>query len=87
MIRFGRTCVGCKNVAPRQSLLRVVFAEHKLICDDSGICPGRGSWVHENAECLSKALSRRAFTRALKVSADTDTSAIENRLKLIMDRR
>ncbi len=36
--------------------------------------------MHPEPECLDKALRRRAFARALRVTAPLDTQTIEKRL-------
>ncbi|WP_040163817.1 YlxR family protein [Microbacterium gorillae] len=75
-----RTCVGCRTRASRSALLRVVVKDSSLVFDERGSLPGRGAWVHDEAECLEKALQRRAFVRALRVSGVLDTQTIEKRL-------
>ena len=40
-----------------------------LTADSTGRLGGRGAYVHPRAECLDKAESRRAFQRALRLSA------------------
>lgn len=42
--------------------------------------PGRGAWVHPERECVEKAIRRRAFVRALRVSGPLDTQTFEERL-------
>ncbi|MGW8484106.1 YlxR family protein [Microbacterium sp. NPDC055903] len=72
-----RTCVGCRARASRSVLLRVVAQDGVLVPDEAAVLPGRGAWVHPTQECLDKALGRRAFARALRVSAALDTRTIE----------
>ncbi|QLQ10832.1 MAG: YlxR family protein [Nocardioidaceae bacterium] len=71
-----RTCVGCREQAPQQELLRVVAGNGILIPDPQRREPGRGCSVHPNPACLELALRRRAFTRALKVSGEYDASRV-----------
>jgi len=75
-----RTCVGCRARAPRAALLRVVSQNDILIIDEGAVLPGRGAWLHPTRECMEAALRRRAFGRALRVSATVDTQTIEKRL-------
>ncbi|WP_308220587.1 YlxR family protein [Humibacter sp. RRB41] len=75
-----RTCVGCRSRAPRSSLLRVVARNSQLVVDESARMPGRGAWLHPTTECLTKAIQRRAFGRALRVDGPLDTRPLENRL-------
>lgn len=80
-----RTCVACRQRLPREQLLRVVQRGGQLVVDERSVFPGRGAWVHNDTQCFELAVSRRAFLRALRVSGDTDTSPLENRLKTLMD--
>ena len=75
-----RTCVGCRARAPRSALLRVVSIDSVLVPDERASMLGRGAWVHETRECVEKAIRRRAFVRALRVSGPLDTQTIEKRL-------
>ncbi|MFD6817785.1 MULTISPECIES: YlxR family protein [Microbacterium] len=70
-------CVGCRTRAPRSALLRVVSQNNTLVLDERAVLPGRGAWVHPTQECMDAALRRRAFGRALRVSATLDTQTIE----------
>jgi len=63
-----RTCVGCRERAPKQELLRVVAGDGTLVPDPAGRAPGRGAHLHPTPECLALALRRRAFVRALRVT-------------------
>ena len=66
--------------APRSTLLRVVAVDSTLIADAGASMPGRGAWVHETTECVTTALRRRAFVRALRVSGPLDAQTFEKRL-------
>ncbi|WP_249186465.1 YlxR family protein [Microbacterium paraoxydans] len=70
-------CVGCRTRAPRSALLRVVSQNNTLVLDERAVLPGRGAWLHPTQECMDAALRRRAFGRALRVSATLDTQTIE----------
>ncbi|WP_084161388.1 YlxR family protein [Nocardia sp. BMG51109] len=78
-----RTCVGCRKRELAADLLRVVA----LSSDTEGVAvvpdprhglPGRGAWLHPASACLSTAVRRRAFGRALRVSGKLDISALEH---------
>ncbi|MGC0363589.1 putative RNA-binding protein YlxR (DUF448 family) [Rhodococcus sp. 27YEA15] len=76
-----RTCVGCREQGSAVDLLRVVVGEQGpegslLIPDMLRRLPGRGAWLHLDPSCLSLAERRRAFSRALRVSGNPDTSAV-----------
>ncbi|MFI8631355.1 YlxR family protein [Microbacterium sp. NPDC077663] len=74
-----RTCVGCRARAPRSSLLRIVARDGALVIDEKAVLPGRGAWVHDTDRCVSTALTRRAFGRALRVSTPLDTVELDAR--------
>ena len=62
-----RMCVGCREMKPKMSLLRVVKPqEGEVHIDRSGKAPGRGAYVCNSAECLKKAQKTRALERALE---------------------
>lgn len=75
-----RTCVGCRGTDSWSGLLRVVAVEEEhgivLTPDPRHRLPGRGAWLHPNQSCLELALRRRAFPRALRVSAAVDGSVL-----------
>ena len=61
-----RMCVGCREMKPKQSLLRVVKPqEGDAHIDRTGKAPGRGAYVCDNIECLKKAEKSHALDRAL----------------------
>ena len=61
-----RMCVGCREMKPKQSLLRVVKPqEGDAHIDRTGKAPGRGAYVCDNIECLKKAEKIHALDRAL----------------------
>jgi predicted RNA-binding protein YlxR (DUF448 family) len=59
----------------------VVAVDSTLILDERASMPGRGAWVHDTRECMTAALRRRAFVRALRVSGSLDTQTIEEHLQ------
>ncbi|MEV6768260.1 YlxR family protein [Nocardia sp. NPDC051030] len=79
-----RTCIGCRKQALAADLLRVVAQasaegqELAVIPDPQRRLPGRGASLHPLSSCLSNAVKRRAFGRALRVSGHLDISALEH---------
>jgi predicted RNA-binding protein YlxR (DUF448 family) len=65
--RAERTCVGCRGKANKRDLLRIVRVDEGLVAvDPSGSAPGRGTYVHPDAECVESALEHGAVARALR---------------------
>ncbi|MEU7559920.1 YlxR family protein [Streptomyces eurythermus] len=71
-----RTCVGCRERAAKNDLLRIVGIEDACVPDPRGMLPGRGVYVHPALVCLDQAVRRRAFPRALRVPGPLDTKAL-----------
>ncbi|MET8561586.1 YlxR family protein [Streptomyces flaveolus] len=71
-----RTCVGCRERAAKNDLLRIVEIEGACVPDPRGTLPGRGAYVHPALVCLDQAVRRRAFPRALRVPGPLDTKAL-----------
>ena len=62
-----RMCVGCREMKPKATLLRVVKPqEGEAHIDRTGKSPGRGAYVCDSVECLKKARKTRALERALE---------------------
>ncbi|MGW3495498.1 YlxR family protein [Streptomyces sp. NPDC001020] len=71
-----RTCVGCRERAAKNELLRIVAIEDACVPDPRGTLPGRGAYVHPAPACLDLAVRRRAFPRALRVPGPLDIKAL-----------
>ena len=72
-----RTCVGCRRTGAPDELIRVVAAEDRLLVDERRLLPGRGAWLHLDADCLALADRRRAWGRALRLAGAVDASAVQ----------
>ena len=61
-----RMCVGCREMKPKMTLLRVVKPQDgDAHIDRVGKAPGRGAYVCDDVECLRRARKSRALERAL----------------------
>ena len=76
-----RTCVGCRRRVPQGDLLRVVCDEGRLVPDPTRRRPGRGAYVHLTQECVTTAIARKAFGRALRAGGGLDPSDLEHALE------
>jgi len=62
-----RSCLGCREVRPKDELLRFVLdPEGMLYPDVSRKLPGRGSYTCFSRACLETALKRKQFNRSFK---------------------
>lgn len=76
-----RTCVGCRRRELAVELLRLAAVRDgngliAVTVDAAGNLPGRGAWLHPDAQCLQQAIRRRAFARALRITGPPDTTAV-----------
>ena len=66
-----RMCVGCREMKPKMTLLRVVKPQDgEAHIDRVGKAPGRGAYVCDDIECLRKARKSKALERALECRID-----------------
>ncbi len=61
-----RSCVGCRERAPKAELLRVARTPAGVHADPHGSEPGRGAYVHRDPACVAAALRKGAFASALR---------------------
>jgi predicted RNA-binding protein YlxR (DUF448 family) len=61
-----RTCVGCREVLAKRSLIRVVRSPQGIQVDPTGKLAGRGAYLHDQRSCWDKGL-KGALAHALKV--------------------
>ncbi len=61
-----RTCVGCRLVLPKRTLMRLVRTAEGVQLDPGGKAAGRGAYLHNQKSCWERAL-KGALANALKV--------------------
>jgi predicted RNA-binding protein YlxR (DUF448 family) len=62
-----RTCVGCREVLPKRSLIRIVNSPEGVMVDLTGKAHGRGAYLHDKRSCWHKGLNG-ALVHALKTT-------------------
>ena len=60
-----RTCVGCRQVLAKRTLIRVVRTGEGIRVDPTGKASGRGAYLHSLSSCWEKGL-RGSLAHALK---------------------
>lgn len=60
-----RTCVGCREVQGKRTMVRLVRTEEGVSLDTTGKQAGRGAYLHIQQDCITKGLNG-AIARALK---------------------
>jgi uncharacterized protein len=76
-----RTCVGCREVLPKRSLIRLVRREDGVQVDPTGKLTGRGAYLHDQKVCWERGL-RGALAHALKTDL---TPEDRERLRTVME--
>ena len=61
-----RTCVGCHQVIPKRTLIRLVRNPQGVYIDPSGKAAGRGAYLHNRRLCWERGIND-SLAHALKV--------------------
>lgn len=61
-----RMCVVCRQMKPKEELLRVVKYDGQFTVDTQGKLPGRGAYICRYGACAQKYEKQRSFERAFK---------------------
>lgn len=76
-----RSCVGCREVQPKRSLIRIVRTPQAVQVDPTGKLPGRGAYLHDRRSCWERGL-QGSLAHALKTELTAEDRA---RLLAFMD--
>lgn len=76
-----RTCLGCRAKKDQADLKRLALTRAEdgslqVVWDPRGRLGGRGAWLCPEAECLTAAIKKRAFSRAFKTGENLDSSGL-----------
>lgn len=75
-----RTCIGCREVLPKRTLIRVVRTADGVRVDESGKLAGRGAYLHNLRSCWERGL-KGALANALKTEISAgDRQALQDYL-------
>lgn len=66
-----RTCIACREILPKRSLIRVVRSPQGVVVDPTGKLAGRGAYLHQQRSCWERGM-RGALANALKVELTPD---------------
>ncbi|MEN6521979.1 MAG: YlxR family protein [Armatimonadota bacterium] len=62
-----RTCIACRSSDDKKELLRVVKnSTGEVAIDPTGKKPGRGAYICRSEKCLTAAVKKKGFERALR---------------------
>lgn len=68
-----RTCVACRRVAGKRSLIRLVRTESGVEVDATGKRAGRGMYLHPNQACWQNALRSGKIEQALRTKLSVES--------------
>lgn len=66
-----RTCVGCREVLPKRTMIRIVRTADGVQIDPTGKLAGRGAYLHDRRGCWERGL-KGALAHALKANISPD---------------
>jgi predicted RNA-binding protein YlxR (DUF448 family) len=66
-----RTCIGCRTVHAKRTMVRVVRTAQGVQIDSTGKLAGRGAYLHQEHTCWERGL-KGALARALKTELTPD---------------
>ncbi len=75
-----RMCVMCRQMKPKNQLLRIVNTDNGVVVDASGKLNGRGVYLCKNKECISKALKGKGFAKQNGFSLESVADLLERAL-------
>lgn len=78
-----RQCLGCREMKPKQTLIRVVKSpEGEVSLDFKGKKPGRGAYLCPDAQCLKRIRKAKSLERAFSTPLPEEVYvALEEQMK------
>ena len=67
-----RMCVACREMCPKEELVRLVKTENGIVIDAAKKLQGRGVYVHRKAECVRLAEKKKAFQRHFRCAVERE---------------
>jgi len=80
-----RTCVACREVIAKRSLIRIVRLPEGVAIDPTGKLAGRGAYLHDRRSCWERGL-KGALSHALKIElTDQDRELLSSFMATLPD--
>ncbi len=70
-----RTCVGCREIQEKRTLIRIVRTDTGIVIDETGKLPGRGAYIHDQKKCWQAAIKGK-LANALKTELNENDREI-----------
>lgn len=79
-----RTCVGCREVLPKRTMIRIVRTTGGVQIDPTGKLAGRGAYLHDRSECWEQGL-KGTLSHALKTTlTETERAKLEDFMSTLL---
>ena len=69
-----RTCVGCREVAAKRTLIRIVRSPEGIVIDPTGRVAGRGAYLHPRRSCWERGI-KGSLNKALRIELSEESVA------------
>jgi predicted RNA-binding protein YlxR (DUF448 family) len=80
-----RTCVGCRTVLAKRTLIRIVRQPEGVFIDPTGKLNGRGAYLHDLKSCWQRGL-KGALANGLKTTlSPEDRQRLESHMAILPD--
>lgn len=73
-----RMCVSCRQMKPKNELIRVVNTADGVVVDLTGKLNGRGVYLCKCSECVNRALKNKKFDKVNGFSLDGVKDKLES---------
>lgn len=73
-----RMCVACRQMKPKNELLRIVNSANGVTVDLTGKLNGRGVYLCKCKECLAKAIKNKNFVKQNGFSLESVAQELES---------
>lgn len=71
-----RTCIGCRQVAGKRGLIRLVRTAQGIEVDATGKQAGRGAYIHPTRSCWDAVLQGNRIGQALRSGLSAENRAV-----------
>ena len=72
-----RMCVACRQMKPKNQLLRIVNTVEGVVVDTTGKLNGRGVYLCKTKACVAKAIKSKNFVKQHGFSLDDVVDTLE----------
>ena len=73
-----RMCVVCRQMKPKNELIRIVNGDGIVVVDKTGKLNGRGVYLCKCKECISKAVKSKGFVKQHGFTLESVAQELEN---------